>query len=450
MHNADEKAGYRLLPHSIEAEQGLLGALLIDNRAFDRVTDFLEPHHFFQPAHQRIFEAISQIIERGQTASPVTLKNLFDQDGDLEKVGGGNYLAELVTCSLGTLNTEHYAQQIYDLFLRRELVTYGESVAAQAHEQSLDRTALQTVEAAEEQLYRIASARHSSPEARPVIEGCERALQAIMRAKDGEAPCIKTGIPELDDKLGGLFPGELCIVAGRPAMGKTAFGLNIAQNAAAAGHKVLFFSLEMPTDQLAMRLYARETGISVDAQRKGAITDGQARDLQTAARNLMNLPLYIDDQAGLNVAQIRSRIRRHMRRQGAELIVIDYLGLIRPTNPAINRTYQIEEVTTGLKAAAKDFGVPVMLLAQINRGVESRDDKRPTMSDLKDSGAIEQDADAVMLLYRNDYYLAQKEPKKKGDETQETYEKRLAAWHLELLELALHDPQVTGLATMLR
>ncbi|MBI2233798.1 MAG: replicative DNA helicase [Micavibrio aeruginosavorus] len=413
---------YRILPHNLEAEQGLLGALLVDNRALERI-DFLKPQHFFAPAHQRIFEAITILGNRGQTASPVTLKSYFETDADLAQVGGADYLANLAASVISIINTEDYARSIYDLHMRRELIAMGEEVVNSAFELRLDRDATATLELAENRLFTLAETGEIKSGFTTLRESVYRAIEIadIAYKSEGHVTGVTTGLRDLDEKLGGLHKSDLLILAGRPSMGKTALATNIAFQAALRyaetggkeGAIVGFFSLEMSCDQLATRILSEQSGISGDAIRKGNVSEAEFRRFAEASQKLAQVPLWIDDTPALSIGAVRSRARRLKRQHGLGMLVIDYLQLLQGTGSrqsTENRVLEISEITRGLKAIAKELEIPVLALSQLSRAVEQREDKRPQLSDLRESGSIEQDSDVVMFVYREEYYEARKVP----------------------------------------
>ncbi|MGB4107694.1 MAG: replicative DNA helicase [Alphaproteobacteria bacterium] len=414
---------YRVLPHNQDAEQGLLGALLVDNRAYEKVGDFLRGEHLFLPAHQRIFDAIVKMIDRGQTASPVTLKNYFEKDDDLKEVGGAEYLADLAASVVSVINAHDYARTIYDLHLRRSLISIGEEVVNEAFDHDIERGATDTIEMAEARLYELAETgevKGSFVTLRTsVLAAIEHAEKAYK--SDGNVTGVTTGLIDMDKILGGLQNSDLVILAGRPSMGKTALATNIAFAAAnkyaetggAQGAIVGFFSLEMSSDQLASRILADQSNIASDAIRKGTIKQEDFRAFAEASQRLSQVPLYIDDTPSLSISAIRTRARRLKRQHGLGLLVVDYLQLLRGTGSKQgldNRVQEVSEITRGLKAIAKELQIPVLALSQLSRQVEQREDKRPQLSDLRESGSIEQDADVVMFVYREEYYLSRAEP----------------------------------------
>ncbi|HQX26858.1 MAG TPA: replicative DNA helicase [Alphaproteobacteria bacterium] len=421
--SGEPPVSYRVLPHNQDAEQALLGALLVDNRAYEKVGDFLKAAHFFLPAHQRIFEAVVKMIDRGQTASPVTLKNYFEKDDDLKEVGGAEYLADLAASVVSVINAQDYARTIYDLHLKRELISIGEEVVNDAFDHDIDVAATDTIEKAEARLFDLAETGEVKGNfvtlRTSVLAAIEHAEKAYK--SDGNVTGVTTGLIDIDKILGGLQNSDLLILAGRPSMGKTALATNIAFAAAnkfaetggAEGAITGFFSLEMSSDQLAARILADQSNIASDAIRKGTIKQDDFRAFAEASQRLSQVPLYIDDTPGLSISAIRTRARRLKRQHGLGLLVVDYLQLLRGTGSKQgldNRVQEVSEITRGLKGIAKELAIPVLALSQLSRQVEQREDKRPQLSDLRESGSIEQDADVVMFVYREEYYLSRAEP----------------------------------------
>ena len=421
--NDESNPSFRILPHNIDAEQGLLGALLIDNRAVEKMGDHLKATHFFMPAHQRIFESILTLIERGQNASPVTLKNYFENDDDLKDVGGASYLADLAANVVGVINVADYTRTIHELHLRRQLITLGEDVVNEAFDHNLESEATKTIETAESRLFELAETGDVKggfvtlrDSVLVAIEHAEKAFKS-----DGHVTGVTSGLLDVDKKLGGFQSSDLLILAGRPSMGKTALAVNWAFNAAKAyadsggeeGGRVAFFSLEMAAEQLAGRILSDQSGISGDAIRKGNIKQEDFRAFVEASQRMSTVPLYIDDTPALSIGAVRTRARRLMRQHGLDMLVIDYLQLLRGNGSKRgqeNRVQEVSEITQGLKAIAKELNIPVIALSQLSRQVEQREDKRPQLSDLRESGSIEQDADVVMFVYREEYYLSRTEP----------------------------------------
>lgn len=449
------EAGAERTPHppaNTEAEQGLLGAILINNVAHGRVAEFLLPEHFANAVHGRIYAAIGKLIERGQIADPITLKNLFDQDGALAEIGGAQYLAHLAESAVTIINAEHYGRTIHDLHLRRELITIGQDVVTEAFRHDLDDPATEQIERAESKLFELASSGQAEGGFQPFTTALASAITMAQAAfkRDGKTVGVATGFTDLDKKLGGLHPSDLVILAGRPSMGKTALATNIAFNAAKAyrpmraadgridlsrgaedGAVVGFFSLEMSAEQLATRILAEESGTSSDRIRRGEVRREDFDKFVMASQRLAAVPLYIDDTPALSVSALRTRARRLKRQQGLGLIVIDYLQLMRPSagSRAIeNRVQEISEITRGLKAIAKELDVPVLALSQLSRAVEQREDKRPMLADLRESGSIEQDADVVMFIFREEYYLSRGEPTRRPEESDDKFNDRYDRW----------------------
>lgn len=421
--NETPSPSYRVLPHNEEAEQGLLGALMIDNRAYEKIGDFLRPAHFFVPVHQRLFTAIVTMIDRGQSATPVTLKTYFEKDQDLQEVGGGAYLADLAAGVLSVINVEDYARTIYELHLRRELIALGEAMVNGAYAPTLDIDAQGAIEEAEGKLFELAENGETKGSFITLRDSVVTAIALAEKAykTEGHVTGVTTGLLDMDKKLGGFQNSDLLILAGRPSMGKTALATNMAFNAAKAyaesggkeGARVGFFSLEMSADQLATRILADQSGIPGDLIRKGQIKQDDFRKFVAASQLMAQIPLYIDDTPALSIGAIRTRARRLKRQHGLDLLVIDYLQLLRGTGSrqsTDNRVNEVSEITRGLKAIAKELNMPVLALSQLSRQVEQREDKRPQLSDLRESGSIEQDSDVVMFVYREEYYLSRTEP----------------------------------------
>ena len=440
----------RIPPYNTDAEQALLGAMLINNAAYLRVSEFLQAEHFGNAVHGRLFAAIGKLIERGQIANPVTLKNLFDQDGALTEIGGAQYLARLASAAVTIINSEDYGRTIYDLYLRRELITVGEDVVNDAFRQDLDDPVREQIERVEKRLFDLASGGGTEGGFRPFGTALTNAISNAEAAfkKSGKTVGVATGFLDLDQKLGGLHPSDLLILAGRPSMGKTALATNIAFNAAKSynpsrtpdgriivedGAVVGFFSLEMSAEQLATRILAEESGVSSDRIRRGDVSHEDFDKFVRASQQLAALRLFIDDTPALTVSALRTRSRRLMRQQGLGLIIIDYLQLLRPSNQVRvieNRVQEVSDITRGLKALAKELNVPVLALSQLSRAVEQREDKRPMLADLRESGSIEQDADVVMFIFREEYYKS-REPIRGSDETDDKFNKRYEDWQEE-------------------
>lgn len=433
----------RQLPRNIEAEAAFLGAILIDNRVVEDLPVALTPDHFFEPLHGRIFQQAMALIERNSIATPVTLKPYFEADEAMKAVGGPGYLAQLTGSGAGLIGARDFARQIFDLALLRELVGVGRVLVDNALDTSERVDPQAQIEEAETALYRVAggetemgTVKSFSQASKMALDGAERALNS-----GGHLSGVTTGLSSMNAKIGGMHNSDLMILAGRPGMGKTSLATNIAYNAAERyrrdeadgippeknmGAKVAFFSLEMSADQLATRVLAEQSEVSGEALRMGKISKEQFQKLSRAAQQLQTLPLFIDDTPGLTIAGLRTRARRLQRRHGIGLIIVDYLQLLQGTSKGgDNRVQEISEISRGLKTLAKELHVPVMALSQLSRAVEQREDKRPLLSDLRESGSIEQDADMVMFVFREDYYLAAQEPDQNDTKLQQAY----MDWH---------------------
>ncbi|MEH3108383.1 MAG: replicative DNA helicase [Sphingomonas fennica] len=425
------------LPHNLEAEAALLGALLIDNRLVEDVQVKLRADHFHAPLHGRIYEQILRVVDRNMIANPVTLRPMFEADAEMRELGGPAYLARLTGPVATLIGARDFAQQIYDLALLRSLIGVGRDMVETAADTSADVDPKTQIEQAEVALYRVAeeggetgSVKSFGQATRLAVEMAERALNS-----GGHLSGVTTGLDGLNAKIGGLHRSDLVILAGRPGMGKTALATNIAFNAAqrfvrdkedgieeakSVGAPVAFFSLEMSADQLATRILSEQSGISSENLRMGKISQQDFRNLARAAADLETLPLYIDDTPGLTIAALRTRARRLKRQRGIGMVVVDYLQLLSGSGRSseANRVQEISEISRGLKQLAKELHVPVLALSQLSRAVEQREDKRPQLSDLRESGSIEQDADIVLFVYREEYYVQSREPKRpiEGDD----------------------------------
>jgi replicative DNA helicase len=431
---ANDELAYRELPHNLEAEQALLGALLVNNAAAEKVQGFLMPEHFYEPVHGRIFDAIVKLMERGQTADPVKLKPYFKDDPALEDVGGVSYIVRLAASAPTVFNPEDYARTVYDLALRRVLIEIGEKLTTTAYDSPVDSSAAEQIEAAEQDLFQLAEIGQVEGGFKRFRTSMKDALGNIEAARKDpdELSGVTTGLKALNAKLGGLHKSDLIVLAGRPSMGKTALGTNIAFAAAkrfledkesglepgkSKGAVVGFFSLEMSADQLANRILAERSGISSELLRRGMIKDNDFREVVRAVQELEELPLFIDDTPALTISSLRTRARRLRRLENLGLIVVDYLQLLHGSGrgtAAENRVLEISEITRGLKNLAKELQVPVLALSQLSRAVEQRDNKHPQLSDLRESGTIEQDADVVLFIYREEYYKEKDQPSDKS------------------------------------
>ena len=440
----------RALPSNVEAEAAFLGAALIDNRVIEELVTPLRPDHFFEPVHGRIYERILQLLDRKAIVTPVTLKPYFEADEALKELGGASYLARLTADGQGLLAPRELAEQIYDLALLRELVAVGRNLVNSALDTSESVEPMEQISLAEAALYKVAEGASTGSEAQGFAVATRTALGMIEKAllSGGHVSGTTTGLTSVNEKVGGLHDSDLIILAGRPGMGKTSLATNIAFNAAdrlrrdiadgidpakSVGAATAFFSLEMSADQLATRILAEQSGISSEALRMGKISREDFQQLSYASQRLAELPLYIDDTPGLTIAALRTRARRLKRRHDIGLVVIDYLQLLQGSGRATdNRVNEISEISRGLKTLAKELSVPVIALSQLSRAVEQREDKRPMLSDLRESGSIEQDADMVWFVFREDYYVAAREPKvPEGSDDAKIHEAH-AAWQAEM------------------
>jgi replicative DNA helicase len=442
----DHGPTFRTLPHNIEAEKALLGAIFVNDRSFERVSEFLRPEHFALHPHGRIFEACGKLIERGQIADTVTLKNFFEADESLADIGGPSYLAELAASAVTTINAEAYGRTIYELHLKRQLIALGEDVVNRAYGGDVDDTAEHQIQNAEAGLYDLAAKGDYEGGFEEFKDSVVKAIAAAEAAhqRDGSLAGVTTGFTDLDKILGGMHPSDLIILAARPAMGKSALAANIAYNAAYThsrsegreGAVVGFFSLEMSAEQLASRILSEQTDISSDRMRKGELTNEEFTRLVVASQELHQIPVFIDDTPALTVSALRTRARRLKRQHNLSLIIVDYLQLINSAPGSRNdgRVQEVSEITRGLKTLAKELELPVLALAQLSRQVEQRDNKRPQLSDLRESGSIEQDADVVMFIFREEYYLDRDKPVQHQSETDDHFLKKIEVWERRLDE----------------
>jgi replicative DNA helicase len=435
-------------PANLDTEMALLGAILASNNAFDKVGDFLLPEHFADPAHQKIYAAIKRVIEAGGTADARTLRHILAKEETLEELGGVQYLGELAANALTIIDPLHYGRLVHDLYLRRVLIGIGEDVVNDAFRPDNELDAAEQIEAAEHQLFSLASTGNGKGDFSTFSQTLKETLRMVEAAyqREGKLTGVTCGFADLDRLLGGLQKSDLLILAARPAMGKTALATNIAFNAAIStnverdeqgnqiqrdSHNVAVFSLEMSAEQLALRILGEQAEVPSDQIRRGAIDQQQFERVFTTSQRLNNLSLFIDDTPAISVANMRTRARRLMRTHGKlDLIVVDYLQLMTggAGSRSDNRVQEISEITRGLKTVAKELNVPVIALSQLSRQVEQREDKRPQLSDLRESGSIEQDADVVMFIYREEYYLGRKEPDP-GTEAHEQWQRDMDRVH---------------------
>jgi len=442
----------RLPPQSLEAEQALLGAILTNNRAMEKVVEFLKPKHFANPAHGKIFEACQILLERGRLADPITLKDFFAGNGSLDEVGGQDYLFTLANASTTTINAGDYGQQIFDRYMRRQLIAMGTDIVNDAFEVKLDNPSQKQIENAEAALYSLSNEGELEGGPQPILVGLKQTLQNTEKAMKDPASLAgaPTGLLDLDAIIGGLHDSDLIILAGRPGMGKTALATTIAYNVAKhfeAHNKknpndkkgVAFFSLEMSADQLAGRILSACTEIEGSVMRTGKLTGEQFDRMAGTLSALNTLPLYVDETPAITVSAIKNRARhlKQDKERGLGLIVIDYLQLITESGRAENRVQALSEMTRTLKIMAKELNVPVLVLSQLSRLVESRENKRPMLSDLRESGSIEQDADIVLFVYREAYYLESEQPVQRPKETMEAFNKRVLEWEQKKIDLKM-------------
>jgi replicative DNA helicase len=417
------------LPHSIEAEQQLLGAILTNNDLFERVAPIVGAEHFYDPVHARIFETASARIAKNNLASPVTLKAFLEDDAGLAELGGPAYLVRLAGAAISSFAVRDYAEMIYDMAIRRELIMVGNEIAAKAARVDVDSEPKEQIIEAEQKLYALAEQGQTEQGFQSFLTAVTDAVKVANAAyqREGGLAGVSTGLVDMDKKLGGLHRSDLLILAGRPSMGKTSLATNVAFNIARAYKKGLtssgeegavdggvvgFFSLEMSAEQLATRILSEVAEIPSNQIRRGDFTENEFRRIVDAAKELEAAPLFIDDTPALPISQLAARARRLKRTHGLDVLFIDYLQLVRGTGRSENRVNEISEITMGLKAIAKELDIPVIALSQLSRQVENREDKRPQLSDLRESGSIEQDADVVMFVFREEYY---KEREKPGD-----------------------------------
>ena len=433
------------LPHNIEAEQALLGALLVNNDVYDRISNLVQERHFYDPVHGRIFAVAEQRIQKNALASPVTLKAFFEDDPGLAELGGPAYLARLAGAAISVFAARDYAQTIYDLAIRRDLIAIGQEIAEKAATVDVESEPKEQIVEAEQRLYQLGEEGSADTGFQSFLKAVTDAVQVANAAymRDGGLAGISTGLVDMDRKLGGLHKSDLLILAGRPSMGKTSLATNIAYNIARAYRKgalpdgsegaveggvVGFYSLEMSAEQLAARILSEAAEVPSEQIRRGDLTEEEFRRFVEAAKALESCPLYIDDTPALPISQLAARARRLKRTHGLDLLIVDYLQLVRPASAKDSRVNEVSEITQGLKAIAKELDIPVLALSQLSRQVENRDDKRPQLSDLRESGSIEQDADVVMFVFREEYY---KEREKPGDHDTEA----MIKWQEEMERL---------------
>ena len=430
---ASDALPFRAAPHNIEAEQALLGAILVNNEAHDRISSFLEAHHFYDPLHQQIFETASKLIASGKQATPITLRTFFE---NAEPIDAGlsvpQYLGRLAANAATIINARDYGRTVHDLATRRQLILIGEDVVNAAYDSPVDFPPKEQIEEAETRLFSLAETDKYGQGFLAFNHALTTAIEMAGNAykRDGHLSGIATRFTGIDSKMGGLQSSDLVVLAGRPSMGKTALATNIAFNVARAraqslaqtpdlapedprhdGAVVGFFSLEMSAEQLATRILSEQAGIPSEKIRRGMIDESEFKRLVEVSQEMAAIPLFIDQTGGISIAQLSARARKLKRQQGLGLLIVDYLQLMTGTSKrGDNRVQEVSEITTGLKALAKELNIPIIALSQLSRAVENREDKRPQLADLRESGSIEQDADIVMFVFREEYYLERLKP----------------------------------------
>jgi replicative DNA helicase len=455
--------GTQILPQNVEAEAALLGALMVDNRLVEDIQLKLKPHHFFEPLHGRIYEAILKLTDSNRVANPVTLRPLFEADESIKEVGGPAYLAQLTGSGAAVIGARDFAGQIYDLALLRALIGVGRDLVEGALDTSEDVAPLAQIERAETELYKVAEEGGAEGKAKSFSDATKEALRIAEAALNngGGLTGITTGFDCLNSRIGGLQRSDLIIVAGRPGMGKSALATNMAFSAAerfladqrdgidserSAGAGIAFFSLEMSADQLVSRVLAERSKVTAEQLRTGNIRKDEFQAFARAAADLSSVNFYIDDTPGLTIAALRTRARRLKRQKGIGMVIVDYLQLLQGTTKSSdsNRVQEISEISRGLKTLAKELNIPVVACAQLSRAVEQREDKRPQLSDLRESGSIEQDADIVIFIYREEYYLAGRQPPD-GDADLPAWQEQMArAYGVAELIIAKNRHGATG------
>lgn len=439
---------HREAPNNIEAEQALLGAILVNNDAFYRVSDFLKPSHFYEPLHRKIFEVAGELVRMGKIATPITLKTFLPAGEKVGDITVAHYLVRLAAEAVTVINAVDYGRAIYDLATRRALITVGEDMVNIAYDAPVDMSPQEQIEDAERRLFELAETGRYDGGFESFTDALKTAIDMASAAymRDGHLSGIATGLHDLDIRMGGLQPSDLIVLAGRPGMGKTSLATNIAFNIANSyepgqqadgsfkavnGGVIGFFSLEMSAEQLATRIISEQAEVPSSKIRRGDLTEADFEKLVSCTQMLQKLPLYIDSTGGISIAQLAARARRLKRQRGLDVLVIDYIQLMQGTSARAsqNRVQEITEITTGLKALAKELNVPIIALSQLSRQVESRDDKRPQLSDLRESGSIEQDADVVMFVFREEYYAEREKPPEEKLEEMAKWQERMERLH---------------------
>jgi len=435
--------------YNTEAEQAVLGTIILNNEYLNRVSEFLRVEHFYEPAHQKIFAQILHNVEKVNiVANQITLKQFFDSEPSIKANGGALYLTSLLRAASSIVDISHYGRVIHDLATKRELAMIGEEIVSRVYKGEEKASADEQIELAESSLFKLAEHGNGRSDFRSISVSLKETLDktVLARQRDSHISGVSTGLADLDKILSGMQQSDLIILAGRPSMGKTALGINILVNACKFLNKdvedpkdkraVGFFSLEMSSDQLASRILSMECSINATKFRTGQLSENEWEAVATRSAEISKLPLFIDDTPALSISAIRTRARRMVRKNNLALLVVDYLQLIRgtTTRSSENRVQEVSEITQGLKAIAKEFSIPVLALSQLSRAVEQREDKRPQLSDLRESGSIEQDADVVAFIYRDSYYLERKRP-------QENEVEKFNEWKSQMQDMA-HKAEV--------
>ena len=413
------KNQFKELPNNIEAEQAVIGSILVSNDIFDDVSIIIDNKKFYDPVHQKIFAAIQNLISKGMLANPITLKNYFENDNSLAELEGHEYLVKLTKFSTTIRQAIEYSKIVYDMHIRRELIKISETMTENASNKILDLPGNKIIEDSERLLFDLAEKGSLNTSFIKFDQALNYTIEMASNAFKNEEGIVgvPTGLTDLDDRLGGMHNSDLLIIAGRPSMGKTALATNIAFHAAkklqekGTKSSIAFFSLEMSSEQLSTRILAEQSRIKSNDIRRGRISEEQFDKFIETSKNISELPLYIDETPAISIAAMSNRARRIKRLYGLDLVVVDYIQLMSAANTRDGRVQEISEITKGLKALAKELSVPVLALSQLSRAVEHRDIKKPQLSDLRESGSIEQDADVVMFVYREAYYLERKEPR---------------------------------------
>ena len=449
------KDQFKELPNNIEAEQAVIGSLLVNNEIFDEISTIISGINFYDPMHQKIFDAVDTLIYKGMLANPITLKNYFEDEKDDLNVP--EYLVKITKFSTSVRQALEYSKIIYDMFVRRELIKISEQMIDNAKENDLETNGQNIIENSERLLFDLAEKGSFNSSLVKFDEAMKQTIEMASAAYKNEEGIVgvPTGLRDLDDKLGGLHQSDLIIIAGRPSMGKTSLATNIAFNAAqklqdsGKTSSIAFFSLEMSSEQLSTRILAEQSRIKSNDIRRGRISDEQFDKFIETSKNIAELPLYIDETPAISIAAMSNRARRIKRLFGLEMIVVDYIQLMKGSyNNKDGRVQEISEITQGLKAVAKELSIPVVALSQLSRAVEQRDDKKPLLSDLRESGSIEQDADVVMFVYRQSYYLENQEPRPATVEHAEWQAKMNEVSHLAELIISKQRHGPTGNITL--